>query len=76
LLVSNADPGVWALTPQDFKAVPEPSIWATMMVGFAGLGFADHRRARAAAKPVVGRPKNHPGVKKTRFKAPFCPTRR
>jgi PEP-CTERM motif len=27
-------------------AVPEPSTWAMMLVGFAGLGFAGYRRAR------------------------------
>jgi hypothetical protein len=29
-------------------AVPEPSTWAMMLVGFAGLGFAGYRRARRA----------------------------
>lgn len=29
-------------------AVPEPSAWAMMIVGFAGLGFAAHRRQRRA----------------------------
>jgi PEP-CTERM motif len=27
-------------------AVPEPSTWAMMLVGFAGLGFAGHRSTR------------------------------
>jgi CHRD domain-containing protein/PEP-CTERM motif-containing protein len=27
--------------------VPEPSTWAMMLVGFAGLGYAGYRRARA-----------------------------
>jgi PEP-CTERM motif len=27
-------------------AVPEPSTWAMMLLGFAGLGYAGHRRAR------------------------------
>jgi hypothetical protein len=27
--------------------VPEPSTWAMMLLGFAGLGFAGYRRARA-----------------------------
>ena len=27
-------------------AVPEPSTWAMMLLGFAGLGFAGYRRAR------------------------------
>ena len=29
-------------------AVPEPSTWAMMLLGFAGLGFAGYRRARMA----------------------------
>ena len=32
----------------DFLAAPEPSTWALMMLGFAGLGFAGYRRAKAA----------------------------
>ena len=28
-------------------AVPEPSTWAMTLLGFAGLGFAGYRRARA-----------------------------
>ncbi len=28
------------------SAVPEPSTWAMMLMGFAGLGFAGYRRAR------------------------------
>ena len=31
-----------------FGAVPEPSTWAMMLVGFGGLGFAAYRRGRAA----------------------------
>jgi PEP-CTERM motif len=27
-------------------AVPEPSTWAMMLIGFAGLGYAGYRRAR------------------------------
>ena len=27
--------------------VPEPSTWAMMLLGFAGLGFAGYRRAKA-----------------------------
>jgi hypothetical protein len=29
-------------------AAPEPSTWALMMLGFAGLGFAGYRHAKAA----------------------------
>jgi PEP-CTERM motif len=30
------------------SGIPEPSSWAMMMIGFAGLGYAGYRRARAA----------------------------
>jgi PEP-CTERM motif len=30
-------------------ATPEPSTWAMMLVGFAGLGFAGYRTSRRAA---------------------------
>ena len=33
--------------PPGVTAVPEPSTWAMMRLGFAGLGFAGYRRARA-----------------------------
>jgi PEP-CTERM motif len=29
--------------------VPEPSTWATMLVGFAGLGFLGYRKVRRGA---------------------------
>jgi PEP-CTERM motif len=32
-----------------FTAVPEPSTWAMMVLGFAGLGFAGYRTSRKAA---------------------------
>jgi hypothetical protein len=28
--------------------IPEPSTWAMMLLGFAGLGFAGYRHARKA----------------------------
>jgi hypothetical protein len=31
------------------SGVPEPSTWAMMLIGFAGLGFAARRRTKAAA---------------------------
>ena len=41
------DPGKWTSVP---GAVPEPSTWAMMLLGFAGLCFAGFRaRARAVA---------------------------
>ncbi len=30
-------------------AAPEPSTWAMMVLGFAGVGFAGYRRTRKAA---------------------------
>jgi PEP-CTERM motif-containing protein len=52
LLVANADPGIHLLTPQDFVAgspVPEPSTWAMLLLGFAGLGFVSYRTSRTIA---------------------------
>jgi PEP-CTERM motif len=34
-------------------AVPEPSTWAMMLVGFAGLGFAGYRSAQADRRGSV-----------------------
>jgi hypothetical protein len=34
-------------------AVPEPSTWAMMLAGFAGLGYAGLRRRRRAAISIV-----------------------
>jgi hypothetical protein len=36
-------PGTFVL----YGTVPEPSTWAMMLIGFAGLGFAGHRSSRA-----------------------------
>jgi hypothetical protein len=38
------DPGVWAIA-----AVPEPSTWAMMILGFCGLGFMTYRRKQHGA---------------------------
>lgn len=41
LLVANADPGVQELAPSDFvggSPAPEPTTWALMLLGFAGMG--------------------------------------
>ena len=35
--------------PPPSAAIPEPTTWATLIVGFAGLGYAGWRRARGAA---------------------------
>ena len=35
-------------------AVPEPSTWAMMLIGLAGLGFAGYRKGRKARATVAG----------------------
>jgi hypothetical protein len=32
--------------------IPEPSTWAMMLLGFAGLGYAGYRRSRSAGRPI------------------------
>jgi PEP-CTERM motif len=34
-------------------AVPEPSTWAMMLIGFAGLGYASYRRSKKNAAALV-----------------------
>jgi hypothetical protein len=42
--------GFWTATfPSTGPAVPEPSTWAMMLLGFAGLSFASYRASRRAA---------------------------
>ena len=38
-----------AATPLSAAIVPEPSTWAMMLIGFAGLAFAEYRRSRKRA---------------------------
>jgi hypothetical protein len=42
-------PGIWS-GPPDVAAVPEPSTWAMMILGFAGVGFMAYRRK---SKPAL-----------------------
>jgi uncharacterized protein (TIGR03118 family) len=42
-----------SLSPAEFTAVPEPSTWAMMLLGFAGLGFAGFRHARKAGSATA-----------------------
>jgi hypothetical protein len=51
---------VWVQDDKPFKydysfeiGVPEPSTWAMMLLGFAGLGFAAFRRARKTSRALV-----------------------
>jgi hypothetical protein len=60
----GATPGVYEWTwgtgaNQNFtldigaSPVPEPSTWAMMLIGFAGLGYAGHRASRKSAAPTA-----------------------
>ena len=48
-------PGIEEFVPVDyvFAAIPEPSTWAMMLLGFAGLGFAGYRKTRKAVSIEV-----------------------
>jgi hypothetical protein len=51
---SNDSPGAWS--PPIASSVPEPSTWAMMLIGFAGIGFLMHRKSvpRLRVKPFHG----------------------
>lgn len=49
----NGDPFLAAITTSTVSAVPEPSTWAMLLLGFAGLGFAGYRRGPRAARPIA-----------------------
>jgi hypothetical protein len=40
---------LYSVTVTDVGAVPEPSTWAMMILGFAGVGFMTYRRRKTAA---------------------------
>jgi PEP-CTERM motif len=42
-----------SLTAQQVNAVPEPSTWAMMLLGFAGIGYGVYRRKKAAAATLA-----------------------
>lgn len=44
--ISANDPGYTYLDNVSLTAVPEPSTWAMMILGFAGLGFAGYRKTK------------------------------
>ncbi len=49
LFTSANDPGFTYVDNISVSAVPEPSTWALMLAGFAGLGFAGYRRTKSAS---------------------------
>ncbi len=42
----NNAPSALTVTVNTIGSVPEPSAWAMMLLGFAGLGFVSYRQAR------------------------------
>jgi hypothetical protein len=49
---------VFGTTPSDFEftitqSVPEPSTWAMMLLGFAGLGYAGFRKSHETVRALV-----------------------
>jgi hypothetical protein len=53
LVLGLGDIGPTYLVVTASPSVPEPSTWAMMLLGFAGLGLAGYRRARAGHKPLA-----------------------
>jgi hypothetical protein len=51
--VTFTDDGVFRGTMTAITAVPEPSTWAMMILGFAGVGYMTYRRKRRAAAALV-----------------------
>ena len=47
------EPFLAGLTTSFSAAVPEPSTWALMLMGFAGLGYAGYRRREKSLSPVA-----------------------
>jgi hypothetical protein len=56
---------IYAYSPRRTNAVPEPSTWAMMLLGFTSLGFAGYRRARKSPESAAVAPT-----------PPSCPLRR
>ena len=50
---ASGSPPFSLLDGVSLTAVPEPSTWAMMLAGFAGLGYAGLRRRRRAAISIV-----------------------
>jgi|SRR5579871_830486 len=52
LELTNTDGQTFSLDVGAASTAPEPSTWAMMLIGFAGLGFFGYRRARATIPAV------------------------
>lgn len=40
-------------TPETTGAIPEPSMWAMMLIGFAGVGFVGYRRVKGGRRMLA-----------------------
>jgi hypothetical protein len=49
VVVANADVALDYVSAGVTASTPEPSTWAMMILGFAGLGFAGYRKSRSIA---------------------------
>jgi hypothetical protein len=45
---SNTGGGIWS--EEGVASVPEPSTWAMLLIGFAGIGFVSWRRVTLSDK--------------------------
>jgi len=59
---SMTEQAVFTLTPfgqlinrgqSEIKGIPEPSTWAMMLLGFAGLGYGAFRRANRSSRGAI-----------------------
>jgi hypothetical protein len=53
LAYNNVDGQVATVTVATVSAVPEPSTWAMMLIGFAGIGFAAYRGGKSITAPIA-----------------------
>lgn len=52
-VVGFNDSDLPGLVEEQVAAIPEPSTWALMLLGFAGLGLASYKRARKSARIIA-----------------------
>ncbi len=48
-LPNQSEDGIFVTAEREMLLVPEPSTWAMMLMGFAGIGFAAYRKSTKAA---------------------------